>query len=83
MWARTSALKIATEFRGSEEFDLQEIENLVRESISSISLIKEVKTGHTQAKNGIKHSEKFLDKLETDLRSSLNEINKQFELTSK
>ena len=83
MWARTSALKIATEFRGSEEFDLQEIENLVRESISSISLIKEVKTGHTQAKNGIKHSEKFLDQLETDLRSSLNEINKQFELTSK
>ena len=78
MWARYKALMSASDKVEEDLLDLTELMNKVKVAQGSLGNIKQIKTGHTNAKSGIEKSEKFLEILESDLKENLDQISSMF-----
>ena len=79
MWARYKAIMSASDKVDEDLLDITELMNKVNCSSGRIrQYIKQIKTGHTNAKSGIKKSEKFLEIMESDLRENLDQISSMF-----
>jgi len=78
MWARYKALMSASDKVDEDLLDLAELMNKVKAAQGALDNIKQIKTGHTNAKSGIKKSEKFLEVMESDLKENLDQISTMF-----
>ena len=78
MWARYKALISASDKVDEDLLDLAELINKVEAAQGALDNIKQIKTGHTNAKAGINKSEKFLEIMETELKENLSQISSMF-----
>ena len=78
MWARYKALIFASDKVDEDLLDVAELINKVKAAQGALDNIKQIKTGHTNAKSGIEKSENFLEIMESDLKENLNQISSMF-----
>ena len=78
MWARYKALISASDKVDEDLLDLAELMNKVKAAQGALGNIKQIKTGHSNAKSGIKKSEKALEIMESELKDNLDQISSMF-----
>ena len=79
MWARYKALILSSNNVDEELLDIAELKDKVAGAQGALDNLKEVRTGFTNARNGIEHSEKYVKKLEKELKENLDIISSMFE----